>query len=507
VLENEIAMARLCERRGENDEAERMYRVLLKRAPQDPRPHHRLGVLAVQKGRYAEAEEEFCTAKCCAPASAELLSDMGYCCYLQARFKPAEDLFRQALQAQPSDSATISRATNNLALVVGVQGRLDEALNLFKRVNNEAEAFANLAYVLAQSGQGARAEQMYLHALSLDNTMRAAAQAMLQVAERGQAWAQTVAANGQPPVDTPPASALPAAAATPRAAEGPVRGTAAPAGNAAGQPETAPGVPPAPVGSTDASNPQPTADQQSHTTIPAMVTAVLDALAPARHAEPVAGAPTNPLEARIQQPAADEPPPPPVPPADPVPLAASAPSGQPGSLAASPGAPTNPLEARVQQPAADEPPPPPVPPVVPAGFDVPLPSGQRGPDPPPYSAKTPREPAGVAFATDTDNTPTAQPEVQHPAAERPVGDTSPAPATPLRPCDQTVEPLKPAADDPPPTEKMGVPGKTASPRGEEAAAATADPRTEPAAAPAGAGAEVSRTMQVEVVTAEEKSSQ
>jgi len=242
-LDNEIAMARLCERRGENDDAERMYLALLAKVPQDPRLHHRLGVLAVQKGNFSRAEEHFRAARSRAPAGSELLSDQGYCSYLQGRFKEAEDFFRQALTAGADSPVAITMATNNLGLAVGAQGRLDESLNLFKRVNSEAEAFANLAYVLAQTGQGARAQQMYLRALTLDNTMRAAAQAMLQVAERSQARVELAAPNCHP---APGAPATAPVTLDARAA--------------ADRPDLAPTVPLAAVGPTVARAELPAAD-------------------------------------------------------------------------------------------------------------------------------------------------------------------------------------------------------------------------------------------------------
>ena len=64
---------------GRERTAKQSYRALLKKAPQDARLHHRLGVLAVQKGDFAEAEEHFRAAKSLAPPTAELLSDIGYC--------------------------------------------------------------------------------------------------------------------------------------------------------------------------------------------------------------------------------------------------------------------------------------------------------------------------------------------------------------------------------------------------------------------------------------------
>ena len=392
VLDNEIAMARLCERRGETDDARQMYCTLLKKFPQDPRLHHRLAVLAVQKSSFSEAEEHFRAARSRAPAGAELLNDMGYCCYLQGKFKEAEDLFRQALKADANNPAAITMATNNLGLAVGAQGRLDESLSLFKRVNSEAEAFANLAYVLAQTGQGARAQQMYLRALTLDNTMRAAAQAMLQVAERSQAWAEVAAANRQPPPATP--TAAPA-----------VVGTLAPAG----RPDPGPETPPAPVRSAEARSGLPAANRQPPPAPPAAAPAVVGTSAPASRPDPGPDSPPAPVrsaEARSELLAANHQPPPARPVAAPAVVGTSAPAGQPDPPGAVGSSPRNDRPTLLEQPEAQ-------PPCAPRGILGPTSTQQAG-----FPAATP--PADVQPATYTQS-----------AAPWPAGSQGPPPGGPV----------------------------------------------------------------------------
>jgi Flp pilus assembly protein TadD len=201
LLEGQFAMARLCERRGESEQAEQMYCALLQKAPQDARVHHRLAVLAVKKADFAKADEQFRLARTFAPPTAELLSDIGYSCYLQQQFPQAEETLRAALNLEP----TCATAINNLALVLGREGRFQESLDLFKRTNSEAEAYANLAYVFSQNGKTAQAKEMYLRALTLDNTMRAAAQAMLQIEEHEQVQTKLASARAGAQVVGPPA--------------------------------------------------------------------------------------------------------------------------------------------------------------------------------------------------------------------------------------------------------------------------------------------------------------
>jgi hypothetical protein len=68
-------------------------------------------------------------------------------------------------------------------MAIGLQGRTDEALRLFRRVNGEADAYANMGYVHAQRGEGQLALKRYGEALSADPNHRKAATAMVQLAD------------------------------------------------------------------------------------------------------------------------------------------------------------------------------------------------------------------------------------------------------------------------------------------------------------------------------------
>ncbi len=196
-MESELALARLLERRGDTEQAARIYGVCLSKDPRNAQAHHRLGVIAAREGRFPDAEEHLQQARRLGRPDAELLSDLGYVYYLQHRLPEAEQTLNEALALEPKHQA----ACNNLGLVLGAQGRFSESLAVFKQVNSEGEAYANLAYVLAQRGEFQRSEEAYLHALTLDNRLQAAAAAMLQVAQRRRAQsAEKVAGQTPPPV-------------------------------------------------------------------------------------------------------------------------------------------------------------------------------------------------------------------------------------------------------------------------------------------------------------------
>lgn len=177
--EGPVSLARLVERSGQTEQAQRMYLTLIEKQPDNPLPYHRLGVMAAQEKKWRVAETFFNQAYALDPSSTELLSDMGYFYYLQNRHQEAENILRQALALDADDKA----ANNNLGLVLGDQKRFDESFNVFRKAGTDAEARANLAFVLAQQGRYDQALETYSNALSLDRKLRPAAMAMLQLAQ------------------------------------------------------------------------------------------------------------------------------------------------------------------------------------------------------------------------------------------------------------------------------------------------------------------------------------
>ena len=60
-------------------------------------------------------------------------------------------------------------------MVVGFQGRDEESLQLFRRVNSESESQTNLAYVLAARGERDAAKHRYHMALDREPKLKKAA--------------------------------------------------------------------------------------------------------------------------------------------------------------------------------------------------------------------------------------------------------------------------------------------------------------------------------------------
>ncbi|MFO0872223.1 MAG: tetratricopeptide repeat protein, partial [Pirellulales bacterium] len=178
-LERSLSLARLSERQGKFNDALAVYQKILESDPNNVTAHHRIGAIAVKEGRLADGRQEFERAAALGKPSAELLNDLGYLCYLEQDLPRAESQLRAALSTDPR----YKNAHNNLGLVLAEMGRFDEALAEFKLVGSEAEAYSNLAYIQTKMGQLVDAERNYHKALSLDNSLRPAAEALLQLAD------------------------------------------------------------------------------------------------------------------------------------------------------------------------------------------------------------------------------------------------------------------------------------------------------------------------------------
>lgn len=178
-LNKTYAEARILERRKDYAQAERLYRELLVAQPKSRDCYHRLGVIAAVQGKYVEAHQNYQAALGCSQPTAELLSDIGYSHYLQQQMPLAEQALRSAIALDPQHAA----ATNNLARVVGEQGNLAEAYDLFRKVNGAAEAECNFAYLCAQAGDLPAAQAHFSRALDIKPDMRPAAEALLHVTQ------------------------------------------------------------------------------------------------------------------------------------------------------------------------------------------------------------------------------------------------------------------------------------------------------------------------------------
>lgn len=96
-----------------------------------------------QVGRNEEARRLYARALAIAPNEPSVLSNYGMSYVLTGDLPRAEELLRQAIAAPGADS----RVRQNLALVVGLQGRFDEAQKIASAELSPEQAAANVAYL------------------------------------------------------------------------------------------------------------------------------------------------------------------------------------------------------------------------------------------------------------------------------------------------------------------------------------------------------------------------
>ena len=208
-LESQLSLARLSERHGQHEYATQVYKAILRKHPENVAAYHRLAVIAARESEFAEAETHFQKALELGDRSAHLLADVGYYFYLRDQLDEAEKLLRESLEADHNQKG----ARTNLALVLGEQGRFDDAYAEFNKVLSDGESHANMGYIYSLNGDLDQAEREFHIALSLDNTLRPAAEALLELNNRHKVAASIARASknadekatGRANVSAPPA--------------------------------------------------------------------------------------------------------------------------------------------------------------------------------------------------------------------------------------------------------------------------------------------------------------
>jgi Flp pilus assembly protein TadD len=118
---------------------------VLGRAHLPERPDWRIlsaqGAIADQMGDHGLAQSYYETALKIAPGEPTLLSNLGLSYALSKRLPEAEKTLRQANAGQGADV----RVRQNLALVLGLQGRFNEAEEVLRRDLSQPEAAANVS--------------------------------------------------------------------------------------------------------------------------------------------------------------------------------------------------------------------------------------------------------------------------------------------------------------------------------------------------------------------------
>jgi Flp pilus assembly protein TadD len=167
------------ERAGDWKQAREVYEEVRKTQPENIEAVHRLGIVADAQRRHAEAEQLFLLVLERQPRNAALLADLGYCYYLQGQLAKAESALAKATKLEPAEP----RYWNNIGLVIGHQGRYEEALDCFRKSGSEADAHYNLAFIYSAQERVTDAKRSFHAALAHDPTHRRAREALASFEE------------------------------------------------------------------------------------------------------------------------------------------------------------------------------------------------------------------------------------------------------------------------------------------------------------------------------------
>lgn len=217
-VETQLTVARMHEKQGQWVKARDIYRQIQQKQPDNTVACHRLGVVSARLGDYDNSTKYLLDALDRSPHDSEILTDLGYTAYLQNDTVAAEKALRQALVENPKNQ----RAQNNLAMTLGKDGRFDESFVAFRRVVNEAEANANLAFMHTLRGEGQLAINRYSRSVALDGKLASSSQALLQLAEMQKRLPAASTKTENAIAASPASTAVAAAPAQPAASAAPI---------------------------------------------------------------------------------------------------------------------------------------------------------------------------------------------------------------------------------------------------------------------------------------------
>lgn len=135
------------------------------------RAHNALGVIADLERDYARAQRHYSRAIETSAESAALMNNLGYSRYLGGNLKGAASAFREALLIDPN----YELAWRNLALVYTRQGRYDEAVEALVKVQDQAQAYNDVGYLLMVDGKLEKAQGYFEEAKRLSPSFYALA--------------------------------------------------------------------------------------------------------------------------------------------------------------------------------------------------------------------------------------------------------------------------------------------------------------------------------------------
>jgi tetratricopeptide (TPR) repeat protein len=174
----QFALGRSLELQGDAEKATLAYKETVRRDPSRGDAYLRLAILSDRQAKFQDSAAFYDKALAARPGDPDVFCDKGYSLYLQNKLPEAEVALRQAIKLNPE----LSRAHNNLGMVLAQRGRSEAALAEFRHAGGStAAARQNLAFALALDGRWAESSGQYNLALAADPKLEAASAGLRQV--------------------------------------------------------------------------------------------------------------------------------------------------------------------------------------------------------------------------------------------------------------------------------------------------------------------------------------
>lgn len=150
-----LALSRVLISQGRREEAQSVLYRITRQHPYYPEAYVELAEIHMRRRRVDTAIKTLSEGLASLPNDHVLVNNLGMCYLIRRDYPKAEEKFRAAAWIAPNNT----RYRSNVALVLGLQGRYDEALALYKQVTTDIEAHFNLAVICDARNDSDRAKQ------------------------------------------------------------------------------------------------------------------------------------------------------------------------------------------------------------------------------------------------------------------------------------------------------------------------------------------------------------
>jgi tetratricopeptide (TPR) repeat protein len=138
-----LAMSRVVVSQGREAEAQSVLYNVTRKHPHYPDAYVELAEIHMRNRRVDPAIKTLSGGLVWLPKDHVIINNLGMCYLIRRDYKRAEERFSTAAAIAPNNT----RYRSNIALVLGLQGRYEESLALYKQVTDDIEAHFNLAVI------------------------------------------------------------------------------------------------------------------------------------------------------------------------------------------------------------------------------------------------------------------------------------------------------------------------------------------------------------------------